>query len=337
MAYAAVGSALPGTDLSDEVLDAVGAAIIALDREGHVVRCNQAAARLTGISREEISAPDVGQKVIYSGDIPLWKIGIARAFGGLFSRRVEIRWNRPDGSAIPLVCSFAPIIDENGEIGSVVCTAIRGYSGELMRDRALELHDIGGFLHDTISQELVVLSYTLIRLELLSRGLPGHEEAVTALETAGRCCRDIRVAGAMLVAPLAADHGLEASIEHAADHLRGEPGLPLVLDMDPVSDVLPADARLLLFTAFQHWVARSIRYRSKQELTVRLRERSNRVVFELETPAPGPPATESTGCRWSVIRQRAQALGGDFDIRRDGAAERVRLTFPVGQASGGDT
>jgi PAS domain S-box-containing protein len=331
------------------MLNAAAAVIVAVDREGNFVRWNGAAERLTGISSAGIPDENRARSVIFPADLERWKLEIARAFGGLFSRWIEIRWNCRDAGARPLACSFSAIRDRAGKAEYVTCTAVPCHSGEFLADRALELRDIGRFVHDTVAQELAVLSCSLSPLETLSRGLPGHEDATAALEMADRCCRGIRIMTTMLAAPLAPARTVERSIEQIADYLRQEAGLVMVLDIDPVCDALTDDARMLLFTAFQQWSAEGIRRNPKPLLTVRLRERRRGIVLELETSgivrtAPdqsGPtrsaafdgddlrdPSGTGRGSGWSAIRERARALGGEFDIAQGPATVRVRLMLP---------
>ncbi|HWF09233.1 MAG TPA: histidine kinase [Bryobacteraceae bacterium] len=232
----------------------------------------------------------------------------------------------------------------------MICTAVPCHSGEFLADRALELRDIGRFVHDTVAQELAVLSCSLSPLETLSRGLPGHEDATAALEMADRCCRDIRIMTTMLAPPVAPARTVERSIEQTADYLRQEAGLIMVVDIDPVCDALTDQARMLLFTAFQQWSAEGIRRNPKPLLTVRLRERRRGIVLELETSGlvrgtPNgtnrsaafdgddrrDPSGTGRGSGWSAIRERARALGGEFNIAQGSATVRVRLMLPVSE------
>jgi PAS domain S-box-containing protein len=317
------------TDLAGEILDATATATVAIDREGNIVRCNQAAARLTGISPGERRCVNFTESVIFPDDLGRWNLEIERAFGGLFSRWLEIRWICLQGRVRPLVCSFSPVRDGAGTIVCVTCTAIPGYSAEYLADRALEFRDIGRFLHDTVAQELAALACALAPIEKLLRGVEAHDDASAAIEMATHCCRDIRLMGSMLAAPVLCARTVEHSMENSAAYWREEAGLAIVLDIDPVSETLPAEARILLTTVFQQWCARSLRRQPRPELTVRLRERRRGITMELEALAQTDGLANAFCSGWRAVRERARALGGEFNVSRGAAAARVRLVLPV--------
>jgi|SRR6185312_12877077 len=328
------------TDLSDEILDAVAAAILAVDREGNIVRFDAPATRLTGISMASSVRGDLAATAIFPADIDRWRAEIAPGFAGLPRRCSEIRWNCRSGSARILKCSFAPVRsrkagdsesrDSDREMECVACTAIPCNSNETLADRAAELRDIERFLHDTLAQDLAALSCALTPIGPMSRGVACSDQAcgnaTGVLEMAGRCCRDVRIMSAVLRAPVIAGRTIECAMEQIARHLREDSGLVVLLDIDPVSDLLPDEARILLLTAFQQWCAWGARGMPSPEMKVRLRERRPGIVMELESAA-----ALHTGR--SLIRERALSLGGEFDIAQEASrgevAMRMRLALPI--------
>lgn len=300
------------------------------------MRCNRAAVSLTGIPGKLGTGSDFERRVIFPADIERWRLEITRAFDGLFSRWFEIRWNCLAGVIRPLACSFSPIRDRNGSIVCVCCTAVPCHSGELLADRALELREIARFLHDTLAQDLAALACSLGMTGRQTRRSREHREIAAPVETAERCCRNVRILAAMLEAPAHPRTAIERSIEEMAGYLREEAGVAMMLDIDPVSEALPEDARMLLLTAFQQWTAKSIRRSPKPELTVRLRERRHSITLELEAAvarhpegqrAQEMPAAFSSG--WSAIRERTKALGGEFAVARRATAVRLCMVLPV--------
>jgi PAS domain S-box-containing protein len=319
------------TELSESIIDAVASAILAVDLEGRVIRWNRAAAALTGISEERIRGHVFHETVLFPDDIERWKLEFDRLSAGLVSGYFEIRWKINDGSVAYLTCSCAAILDAAGTVQYVVCTVIDNASRNLMMDRITELRDISRFLHDTISQDLVALSFNVSHLETTAPGVPGQIDAESTAGLVDRCCRDIRVISYMLAPPSLSETTLEASIELYAGYVREETGVAITLDMDPVPGTVSPEAQLLFLAAVQSWVARGIRSRPKPEISVRLRHRGAGLVLELEMAGVAPPLSPHAGL--AIVRERARALGGEFDIAGDSTRVSVRISLPGSNAS----
>ena len=247
-------------------------------------------------------------------EIDDWKREFDRSLTGLAPRQFESRWRSHDGAFLPLTCSCSVIRNSPGEAPYIVCTVADSLSHALIKDRMAELRDISRFIHNTITQDLVALSFNV------------NERETTALTLVDRCCRDIRVISCMLAPPLLSETTLEESIELYAGYVREEAGLPVVVDVDPVSGTVSPEAQALFFVAVQKWLARGILSRSRPEISVRLRNRGLGTVLELEM-APPAPAVSVSG--WAIIRERARALGGEVDIAGDSTRVSAKLSLPV--------
>lgn len=326
------------TDLSEAVIDAVASAICVLDRAGRIVRWNRAAAALTGTPAAGILGINFEEILLFPGDVEKWKVEFGRITAEPTPRHFEIRWKTRNGSALSLTCSGSLIRDPVDDASYIVCTVIDSLSRDFMTDRTAELQILSRVLHDTISQDLVALSFNIGGLQSAANGAPRQFETAPALDLIDSCCRHIRVLSYMLAPPLLSEATLEASIERFAGYVREETGLAVVLDIDPVSDSAPPEAQLLLFTVVQAWIVRGIRSASGSNLTVRLRSHAAWMVLELEmlrvafavpllTPAFAPDAG------WSVIRERARSLGGEFEISTDSARVRARISLPLSSES----
>jgi|SRR5579863_1741532 len=331
------------TDLSEAVIDATAAAICVLDTAGRIVRWNRAAEALTGLSAERIRGHVFEEVLLFPGDFDKWKLEFSRISTASAPRRFEIRWRAHNGRALSLACSCS-VVRELGDSGSakdagyVVCTVIDSLSRDFMTDRTVELQALSSVLHDTIAQDLVALSFNVGNLGSMADGPLRQTATAAALELIDRCCRDIRVLSYMLAPNLLSDATLEASIERFTGYVREETGLTVTLDIDPVFETVSREAQLLLFTAVQVWTVRGIRSNPKTNLTVRLRNQDAWTVLELEmlplesaVPVLQPVSPPDGG--WSVIRERARALGGEFGITADPSRVRVRISLPASSES----
>src|SRR5579863_5663310 len=189
------------TDLSEAVIDAAASAICVLDPAGRIVRWNRAAAALTGISAQRIRGHIFEETLLFPGDIDKWKLEFSRISTASAPRHFEIRWRAYNGRALSLTCSCSVIRDPGDDAGYVVCTVVDSLSREFITDRTVELHALSRVLHDTISQDLVALSFNVGNLGTTANGPPRQNETAAALDLIDRCCRDIRVLSYMLSPP----------------------------------------------------------------------------------------------------------------------------------------
>lgn len=199
----------------------------------------------------------------------------------------------------------------------------RDAGSAVFADRIAELRELSRYLHDTVSQELVSLTFSLSYLE--SMALP--EDARTELESAQRtidhCCREVRLIGSMLAPPSLAETPLNSAIEQLADFVMQETGIRITCDLDP-SSARSDDAQILLMTAVQRWLALPIRRRAKPAVLIRLRNRPQEVILELGM-APAPADVENG---WTALRERTRALGGKFSVAHEPESVKASLSLP---------
>jgi PAS domain S-box-containing protein len=320
-------------DLSESALDVAGAAICVVDPDGRIVRWNRAAAALTGISSDQIQGNIFQPVLLYPDDHDRWKCEFDRISAGSGPRRFETRWRIHDDSPLSLTASCSAIRDSGGNVRYIVCTVTDSLSPALMTDRTAELRDIARFLHDTISQDLVALSYNVSYLDATAVNQPAHTHAGSALDLVDRCCRFIRAMSFMLAPPSPPETSLEESIRQYTDYVREETGLAVTACIDPVPVTVPLEAQSLLFVAVQKWIEQGIQIRGKPDISVHLGNRGSGTVLEMETvrgasakPVESRPRSPGTG--WALIRERTQALGGEFDIAGDSTRVFARISLP---------
>jgi signal transduction histidine kinase len=256
-----------------------------------------------------------------------------RISAGSTPRQFEIHWRTHDDSPLSLTACCSAIRDSAGKVEYIVCTVIDSLSREFITDRTAELRNMSRFLHDTISQDLVALSYNVSYLETVAMDQSGQTHVRSALDLIDRCCRYIRVMSFMLAPPSPPEISLEASIEQYTEFLRLETGLAVTTDIDAVPPGVLPEAQLLIFAAVQKWIAQGIRTCRKPGISVLLGNRSAGTVLEMETvcvasmPLPEPrPASPHAG--WALIRERARALGGEFEIGGDSSRAFVKISLP---------
>jgi len=203
-------------------------------------------------------------------------------------------------------------------------------SRELMEDRAAELREFSRFLHDTVAQDLVKLSFFLHELpdDVMSAPVPGGIDLPGALALVERCCKSIRTISCILAPVSLAGMPLHSSLEQYLGYFTEETGLSVRTDFDPLPP-LPAELETLLCTVVKSWLVRSVRSSRSALVTVRLRDRDGIALLELETRegvSAGSPGNFLAG--WSMVRECVAALGGEIAFASDADEVRCRVQVP---------
>jgi PAS domain S-box-containing protein len=292
---------------SEGILDAIPSPVFVLDLDGRVIRWNRAIAALTGISEEEVLGESFANRLLFPENVADWEREFQRIVESGSPLRTKYRLKLGADLPMELTSSISVIRDA----GYVVSTVIAD-----PEEAAAERRDVSRFLHDTISQDLVALSFTLSKLQ-------SQTDGADALDLIDRCCRDIRLISYIIAPPSTGEAGLGTAIEWYTEYLE-EAGIETNVEFAPgVDESLSLDATDLFLAAIQEWTARMIRRRLRSRLFIGLHRNRSGIVLELKSAAD-----RRMTAGWTTFRESARTLGGLFEVI-DGAAEViVRLSLP---------
>lgn len=323
-------------DPADVVLDAAAAPVFAVEPTGRITLWNASLASFTGVPAARALGLSFPDTFLFPQDAELWRRLISGISVELSSVQLNSVW-KIDGSPRRVTTLYAMTSREFRGDRLIVCTVIpqtpavdhRALSARLLEDRTLELSEISRFLHDTIAQDLVQVSFLIDKISSESRDLPLHADALDALERVEICCRDARLLGGMLAPVSLAETSFESWLENHAAWLRSQTGLKTILDVDPLPDSVPADVKSLLSAACHMWAARVVRV-GGGVVTVRLRHPASAVALELEMRCEPPLLQRVVFAQgWTLLRERAMALGGTLDIVVESGRALARLLLPL--------
>ncbi len=113
-----------GGDLDFSLLEAIGALVVVVDREGRVVWWNKACQEMTGYSLEEVRGERFQTKVLYAEELE----GVRRTFDALAAggprSRFENSWRTRDGRRRRISWSHDVLREPDGQVRYVVGTGI---------------------------------------------------------------------------------------------------------------------------------------------------------------------------------------------------------------------
>jgi signal transduction histidine kinase len=198
------------------------------------------------------------------------------------------------------------------------------YRHEAMQAAVLqERRRVARDLHDGLAHELAyIVTQARTALEL-GRGSPETERIVAA---ADRAMYEARRAIAALTEPI--DQPLADAVAAVADDLATRSGADAVVNVKGEIDV-GLDEREALLRIVREAITNATRHGGARTVTVEL-ENNNGLSLRVVDDGTGfDPEECATGFGLTSMRERAEALGGEFRIRsRRGAGTRMEVLLP---------
>jgi PAS domain S-box-containing protein len=175
-------------DFTSAVLSTAGALVVVLDREGRIVRFNQACEELTGYSFDEVRGKSPWELFLIPDEVDQVKAHFAELRSGQSTKEHENYWVAKDGSRHLIMCSSRALLDHEGLVEYVIGTGIditeRKRAEEALRESEENLKAI---LDSSTSAVLLVdTAGSILALnETITRSLGKHAD-----ELLGSCIYD---------------------------------------------------------------------------------------------------------------------------------------------------
>lgn len=215
-----------------------------------------------------------------------------------------------------------------------VNTAVAALAERALRQLQGERQKLSRFLHDTVAQDLVALSFSLSSLRL---GQVPSDPSVAAVEQSlkllERCCRDVRLVSYILAPPLFAEIGFIPALEWYGGQLQREAGMEVELGFDALPNSPSPEVESVLFAVLQAAVARSVREndRRKKRVLLQYQEPALTLRYEVLTPVG---ETHDRGIDelledFGIMAERLKQLGGALEIENAGERLSIVATVPL--------
>ena len=304
--------------------------------DGPIVYVNPAFERTTGYTAEETLGRNC--RFLQGGDRDQPALGDLRA--AVHEGRhctVELRNYRKDGALFWNELSIYPVRDGEGRVTNFVgvqndVTGRRRAEQELSEIRRAERRRIARDLHDMVLQDLsgALQSLRLSHLRAQRSGAgPDFAEELRAL---GRATSGLRSA----IYDLRHEEGrpFVKSVESLVElNRRANHGREVRLMVDEgFPEDLPAEVGVELLRVLQEALTNARRHSGARDTEVRLRTEGRAVVAEVIDDGRGfDPGPAQAGVGLSAMRERAEGLGGKFEVgSRPGEGTRIRVEVPRG-------
>lgn len=243
----------------------------------------------------------------------------------------------------PFTSSEIHLLDTVAQQVSVAAYAVRQSQslkrsrGQLISAREEERLRIRRDLHDGLGPTLAALNLQAGGLQRLIR-----EDPATALEVAAELRQELREAVAEtrrlvygLRPPSLDELGLVGALHQIAEDLKGTPGqgvrLPDIRLEAPGLPVLPPALEVAAYRIVQEALSNAVKHAQATAVTVALWLEPGELGLLVKDDGRGIPQGYRAGIGLRSMRERAEELGGTFELKSEAGAGtwvRARLPFP---------
>ncbi len=343
------------------ILDSALDAIITVDDRGRVNEFNPAAEKMFNQPRGSVMGKELAELIIPAALRDKHRRGLKRYLAGgpgsMLGKRVETTAIRADGKDFPVELTINQVTLEGPPLftGFVRDITDRKRAEMQLRDSREQLRALAAYLqsvreeertriarevHDELGQTLTALKSDLAWLEKrmaeLSdtvelqqfeeklKELPGRVDGIIAT---------VRKIATELRPPVLDDLGLEAAVEWQIREFEKRTGIKCRFSGGLKHVDLGPDRATAVFRIFQETLTNIVRHAEATQVTIRLREESDKLILEVQDNGRGMAGRELSGTRSLGLlgmRERATMLDGEINIiGRQGKGTTVGVRIPI--------
>lgn len=322
-------------EFRNKIFQNVRDAIIVVDKHYRIVSLSDAAVRIFGFSREELTARSV-RVLLDRKTAPRRREAILELLKSHDWRETEMQLLRKGGEAFPALVNAAPLFNKKNDfIAAVFCIhdigKLRRLEKAILDIETRERQRIGHDLHDELGQLLTGVAFLAQRLELDIRDGREHSPSVAA-QIAGLANQAIETTRRLAMGA----YPLTLSAREIAPALRDlvaatgkRFGLTCTFTGPDATLELPDTIASQLFKIAQEAVNNAVRHSGSDVIAVSLNDAGNVIVLEICDRGRGfAEPVNKKGIGLEIMRYRANMIGAALDIEnRTGGGTVVSCTL----------
>jgi PAS domain S-box-containing protein len=318
--------------------------------EGKILDCNQAFVRLCGGGSREQALESSFQQLC--GSPSRWTDLIERLKSKENITEHEVDFVRKDGSTARVLMNIGLVKERNMPVieGSILDITGPREAEASVREMARRLAEIqdeerqrfGRQLHDVVGSALVALNMNLSAVRNTATDGRAGSVIEEALALGKDVLQQVRTLSYLLHPPLMHDLGSDVALRLYVDGFGQRAGIKVRLEMPQDLQKFPPELEMTLFRILQESLSNIHRHSESKTASVRLGTTRDTITLEVSdegegfVPALGLNGSGNPGLGLTIVRERAQAAGGQLDIRSvPGQGTSLRVVLPLGRMSDG--
>jgi two-component system NarL family sensor kinase len=255
---------------------------------------------------------------------------------------------RKDGLIIDVELHGVPLIVDGHVVGVYglyqdvtermeVTAAMKQMAKQLSTIRDEERRRFARDLHDSLSQDLTLLSWNLRRL---SQAMPSESTMQPLLgetsELADFCINQIRSASFLMHPPQLGEADLHTAILWLVEGFQRRSGIDVTLHLEPLKERLSSELEVALYRLVQEGLANVLRHArdSSVALTLSVEEHALKLTLANHVaglqPA-GPNVLSLKGVGLSSMHERLQEFGGKLRVTSTSTGVQLSAHVPLGR------
>jgi signal transduction histidine kinase len=225
--------------------------------------------------------------------------------------------------------------------------AVRQHTEEQLRRLSLRLmtlqdeerRHIARELHDTCGQTLAAMKMSIALIRQADKNRPELQALVDDLNAlADEALQEVRTTSYLLHPPLLDEAGIASAARWFLEGFARRSGIDVQVDIPQKMERPDRNCELVLFRVLQESLTNVHRHSGASAANVRMLREGEHIQLEIGDNGKGIPQERlhslyNSGNRAGVgiagMRERVRELGGDFEVRSDGAGTSVQVTLPV--------
>lgn len=342
------------------VLDTIGALVVVLDPQGHILHFNRACEQTTGYCFEDVRGKHFWDLFLIEEEMDSTKAVFEQLLTAHFPNQNENHWLTKDGNRRLIAWSNTVLQNDDGSIAEIIATGIditekrqatnalreseaalrrnqeelRALAGRLITAKEEENRRLARELHDTISQRLAVLGMEVSAVQQLASCCPPISDPLRSMgEEIGGLAQDIHQLSRQLH-PSILDHlGLVAALRAECATFSKQHGIAAELILNNFPDSLSGEVALSLYRIAQESLWNVAKHAHARQVRLTVSQVDGDALLAVDDDGQGFDAIqvkEQGGLGLVSMEERVRLVNGSFSIRsHPGEGTHVEVRVPV--------
>jgi PAS domain S-box-containing protein len=325
------------------ILDTVGAMVVVLDLEGHIIRFNRACEQMTGYSFAEVEGKCIWDLLPVSENAERLKASFQETRAKQHPYEYEGGWVSRDGRRRVIAWSTTFLPGAGDAASYIIASGIDMTERKHMEKTILEISTreqrrIGQDLHDGLGQHLTGIAFMtkVQEQKMMEKGLAEAGDATKIVNLVNEAINKTRELARGLLPVLSDAHGLMSALQRWAGEVEDLFGVscrfqcltPVLIHDDAVATHLYYIAREAVNNAIKHG--------QPKHIVIRLAADQNQGALTIQDDGSGigDVAAGNKGMGLHLMNYRARIIGGSLEVQRVASGGTViACLFPVSSSS----
>jgi PAS domain S-box-containing protein len=322
------------------ILDTVGALIVVLDPQGHIVRFNRACELTTGYRFEEVRGKYVWDLFLMPEEVDSFKAISSRSNSDQRARDCETYWLTREGHPRLISWSGTVLAGKNGALSNVIMTGIditerKRLEKGILEVSAREQRRIGEDLHDGLGQHLTGIAFMskVLESKLGEKTLPESCDAAKIVTLVNEAINKTRELSRGLLPVVSDAHGLMSALTRYAEEMQDLFKITCRFECGASVLVYDVSVSTHLYHIAREAVNNAIKHGRPSGVVIGLSAENGEGTLSVQDDGTGISDTsgDHTGMGLNIMSYRANMIGGSLEVRKNfTGGTTVICLFPLG-------